>query len=67
MKKKILIPMLIIMITVVSVGFAAWNIINQEKTRVPSEYFPYSVDYEQESVYDGTYQDIDIIIKLSRF
>ena len=60
MKKKILIPMLIIMITVVSVGFAAWNIINQEKTRVPSEYFPYSVDYEQESVYDGTYQDIDI-------
>lgn len=60
MKKRLIIPIIAIFSLAIVVVYATWNIINQKNSQLPSEYFPFEVDFIQETIFNGKNQDIDI-------
>ncbi len=62
MKKKILIPIFILMISLVAVVTASWQILNFKENKVPSEYFPYEVNAVQNVIYNGQEHDVTVTL-----
>ena len=62
MKKKILIPIFILMISLVAAVTASWQILNFKENKVPSEYFPYEVNAVQNVIYNGQEHDVTVTL-----